>query len=139
MQQRQLQAILRSVMGSARADFSGLGLIVSDAPDVLPIVSLVNGWVQAEGPLDQTLAAISRSGHRFHDGFHVVNSDGQLTAVSQYFSPPIVADLWHPSEIQRGGRYVAGLFGSRLPGVHMTAVASSTYGVMIFLNGREAL
>ncbi|HEV2516049.1 MAG TPA: hypothetical protein VGV07_12420 [Devosia sp.] len=139
MQQGQLQAILQSVIERAGADFAGLGLLVSDNLDALPVVSLVDGWVQRVEPLDETLTRISRGSHRFHDGFHVVDSDGRLTAVSQYFSPPIVGDLWYPSEIRRGGRYVAGLFGSTLPSVHMTAVASSTYGVMIFVNGREAL
>ncbi|MBK5517948.1 hypothetical protein [Pseudomonas sp. TH10] len=36
-----------------------------------------------------------------------------------------------------GGRYLAALFGSVLPGVKMIGIATPTLGIAIFENGRE--
>ncbi len=80
---------------------------------------------------------IADSSSEFHDGFHVLSPDLELLLVSQYFSPPIVTSVVIDTTRRLGGRYMAALFGSALPTVCASGVASLHYGVAIFENGRE--
>lgn len=66
-----------------------------------------------------------------------MNGKGELTHVAQYFSPPIVRDVYFDRCRPIGGRFVAGLLGSTLPGVPMTGIVSEGLGLSIFENGRE--
>lgn len=88
-------------------------------------------------PIRDALIAISDAGSEFHDGFHILSPNLQLVRVSQYFSPPIVSGINGDPARRLGGRYMAALFGSILPGVLATGVASTDYGVVVFEQGRE--
>ncbi|WP_206521328.1 hypothetical protein, partial [Mesorhizobium sp. M7A.F.Ca.US.014.04.1.1] len=60
----------------------------------------------------------------------------EISSLSLYFSPPILRSVVMPHPNPRhGGRYLAALFGSALPGVMAAGVASAHYGVGIFKNG----
>lgn len=130
--------ILTALQARAGTDFSGAGIIVCDTPSMLPIIPIRlsnDNWKRCS-TID-SLLEISSVYSEFHDGFHVVSSNFEITLVAQYFSPPIVADM----EIDRtklfGGRYFAALFGSALSGVSATGIVSNSLGIAIFQHGKE--
>lgn len=86
-----------------------------------------------------SLAAISVPDSEYHDGFHVVSSGWRLIRVSQYFSPPIVANATIDRTKLFGGRYIAALFGSAIHGVQLAGIASRGFGIAVFKDGSERL
>jgi hypothetical protein len=133
---------LRDVLWQVRADageaFSGIGVLISDAPDQLPIIPLRSvSALPTSGSLIATLAHISTPRSEFHDGFHVVSSAWELVRVAQYFSPPIVTDAVIDRSKLFGGRYLAALFGSALPSVQVAGIASVGFGIAVFESGKE--
>lgn len=136
---QRLHRLLGSAQAIAGPDFSGVGVIVSDRSANLPLFPL-----RPRLALDQTvdadrlLASISVEGGPLHDGFHVLSSDLQVSAVSQYFSPPIIDAPEFDRSLPIGGRYLAALFGSSIDGVLATGIATRALGIFTFVNGREA-
>jgi hypothetical protein len=133
-----LHSVLWQVQKAAGDDFTGVGVLVCDAPDTLPIlplrpVSTLSGGMDLVG----SLAAISVPDSEYHDGFHIVSSDWRLTRVSQYFSPPMIANVTIDRTKLFGGRYIAALFGSAIQGVQLTGIASRGFGVAVFKDGSE--
>jgi hypothetical protein len=113
-----LRSVLWQVQKAAGNDFTGVGVLVCDAPDTLPILPLRPRSILSGGmDLIGSLAAISVPDSEYHDGFHIVSSDWRLTRVSQYFSPPIVANGTIDRTKLFGGRYIAALFGSAIQSV----------------------
>jgi hypothetical protein len=135
-----LRSILRQVQNAAGEGFSGVGVLVCDAPEKLPILPIRPvSTLSGELDLVSMLAAISVFHSEFHDGFHIVSSDWRLIRVSQYFSPPIVATVTIDRSKVFGGRYLAALFGSAIQGVHLAGIASQGFGIAVFKNGSECL
>jgi len=133
-----LQELLNEVRGAGGELFSGIGVLVSNAPDDLPVMSL-RPAIDLPNDISTTkiLTEISRSTSEYHDGFHVISSDFRVLRLSVYFSPPIVHEAAAGPRVHRGGRYWAALFGSALPAVLAAGVASTHYGVAVFEGGRE--
>ena len=135
---QQLRNVLWEVQAAAGNDFSGLGLLICDAPETLPIVSLrLSSSPPSEGDLVASLAKISNPASEYHDGFHIVSSKWKLSLVSQYFSPRIVPGAIIDRRKVFGGRYMAALFGSAIPSVELTGIVSRPFGIAIFENGAE--
>lgn len=134
---RDLRALLTRLLECSGSDFSGIGVVVCDRGTPLPTVSLRQDTPNIGGGTFETLAAIARPESRYHDGFHILDANRELIAVAQYFSPPIPATYQLPAHQLYGGRYVAALFGSSLPGVISTAIATRELGVVIFRRGEE--
>lgn len=133
-----LRNTLIRVQGIAGRDFSGIGLIVHRDDADLPLFPLrLNAAAPKTESVEQTLAAISLTQSDLHDGFHLLSTDWQITAIAQYFSPPILVDAEIDRSKNFGGRYLAALFGSALPGVVLSGVASNSFGLAIFDSGRE--
>lgn len=135
-----LAELLRDVDGKAGDAFSGVGVIVAPAYVRLPMLPLrATSAPDHDVPAADFLALISRPEHDLHDGFHLLDPNLRVELVAQYFSPPIV----HGAAIDRGkrfgGRYVAALFGSAIPGVVATGVASRDFGLAVFQDGVERL
>ena len=134
----ELRNLLWQVQAAAGKEFSGLGLLVCDTPEQLPIIPL---RPKSNPPhrrnLIDSLVAISSPSSEYHDGVHIVSTEWGLTLVSQYFSPPIVKDAVIDRSRVFGGRYLAALFGSAIPGVTLSGIASKEFGVAIFENGFE--
>lgn len=129
--------ILRSVKNEAH-NFSGVGIIVYSSLELIPIYPLRT----KESPYIhlntvEHLKNISDYTNDFHDGFHLLNSQLEITHVSQYFSPPIIKDIKLKRKDGFGGRYLAALFGSCIHGVILTGVSSNNFGLSIFENGIE--
>ena len=129
---------MRLVRTGAGNNFSGLGLLICDTPDILPIVPLrPSSDPPDERDLIDSLVRISAPDSEYHDGFHIVTSKWKLSRVSQYFSPPIIADAVIDRSKVFGGRYIAALFGSAIPGVQLSGIASNGFGIAIFKGGAE--
>ncbi|MGY2805554.1 hypothetical protein [Bradyrhizobium sp. USDA 4506] len=130
--------ILRDVMARRTYDFSGIGLVVCSSPEKLPIVPLSKSEPNIEeGDLVRQLIAIASRGSAYHDGFHIISPSWQLIRVAQYFSPPIAHDAVIDRSKRFGGRYLAALFGSSIPAVSLSGIASEDFGIAIFERGRE--
>ena len=130
--------ILREVVKLSGKDFSGVGVIVWDEEFDLPIFPLrVNVTIPNHEKLAVNLAQISSLNSVLHDGFHILTTTLKLVRVAQYFSPPIVHNIRLNRERRFGGRYLAALFGSKIPGVVLSAVATPALGIAIFKNGQE--
>ena len=133
-----LLELLVDVEARAGVNFSGTGLIVSTRPTDLPILPLRTVSDPGEAPdVANVLATISNPAHQHHDGFHVLGPDLRLLLIAQYFSPPIVPSAPIDRSKSFGGRYLAALFGSALPGVLATGIASRDFGIAVFRKGRE--
>lgn len=134
-----LFSLLRSVRNESGDLFSGIGVLVSDAPHMLPTFPLRPESVTPNiGSKIGILSSISRDSSDLHDGFHILSSTLEIISLSLYFSPPILPSVvMVDSHARFGGRYLAGLFGSALPGVIAAGVASSHYGVVVFKDGKE--
>lgn len=133
-----LAELLRAVAEWAGPTFCGVGLILCDRPGRLPIIP-----IRPEPPADlpddlvAALARISVPASEYHDGFHVVGSDGRLLRAAHYFSPPIVPGVAIDRSKLFGGRYLAALFGSALDPVRLTGIASREFGIAVFADGAE--
>jgi hypothetical protein len=129
--------LLYEVGVKAGADFSGIGIVVCNSIFDLPIVDLRDTTPNITGAVAQVLSELSSYKSEYHDGFHILNENGGLTHVAQYFSPPILKDAYFDRSRLVGGRFVAALFGSAITGVEMTGIVSDGHGLSIFKNGRE--
>ncbi|WP_165486574.1 hypothetical protein [Methylobacterium sp. GXF4] len=130
--------VLKSTMEAAGPGFSGIGLIVCDNPQGLPIYPLRSRQNPHfhEDTVDY-LAEISQAAGDYHDGFHILSEGMEVTKIAQYFSPPISKKALITQRKPFGGRYLAALFGSCLPGVKLTGIATRGFGVATFSEGRE--
>lgn len=133
-----LHHLLRDIRSESGKSFSGIGIIVTGLPERLPMFPLrANAIIPETGSTAAFLATISDENNEFHDGFHVLSPDLEITSISMYFSPPIIRETEIEPERRVGGRYMAALFGSALPGVIATGIASHGSGVAVFESGRE--
>ena len=133
---------LVEVLGRARSlagkEFTGVGVIICDPNTELPTFPLRLGVaIPQREDVAISLAEVSRVASDLHDGFHVLTPEFLLIALSQYFSPPIAEAAVANRTRNFGGRYVAALFGSTLPGVHLCGIATESLGIVIFRQGRE--
>lgn len=139
MTPKDLEALLREVWKNSRADFSGIGLIVCSDERSLPIIGLRDFEPEMRASVAETLTDISRSTSKFHDGFHLLDEHGKLLRVSQYLAAPVIDAIRFDKGRMVGSRFVTALFGSALPGVLMTGIASATSGISIFQDGVEVI
>lgn len=137
---KRLRNLLASVELAAGPKFSGIGLLICDAPETLPIISLRDRFPPTSTEdVVATLAKISSVDSEFHDGFHILKTDFSIQKVAQYFSPPAQSGLAIDRSKPIGGRYLAAQFGSALPGVYLSGIASETLGIAVFQDGIEVL
>ena len=135
---RRLHCLLRDIRNESGDSFSGIGVIVAVMPEKLPIFPLrANAIVHKTGSTAAFLASISQENNSFHDGFHVLSLDMEVNLTSMYFSPPIIPETKIEPRRGVGGRYMAALFGSSLPGVAATGIAGKGSGVAVFESGKE--
>lgn len=135
--QADLLELLRRIQTAAGASFSGLGLLISEHPERLPLAPLRATDVLPREDLASSLTAISQWGNEAHDGFHVISADFRLVRLSQLLSPPIPPNFQPDAARPFGARFLAARLGSCLPDVLMTGVASRNTGIAIFADGVE--
>ena len=131
-----LEALLVEVRTRAGADFTGVGVIVASDPVGLPIAALRPARPVRDGsPAVDLLTAVSRTESPYHDGFHVLSPALDVLLLSQFFAPAIVPGILLEGSANAGARHAAALFGSAVPGVVATGLATSMYGVAVFRAG----
>jgi hypothetical protein len=130
--------LLHTIQKNAGAQFSGIGLLICDVPDSIPIFPLRSFVdIPEYEPVGSYFARISVTSSSLHDGFHIISRSHKISKVAQYFSPPILPDVNISYCKLFGGRYLAALFGSALPSIVMSGIASPNFGLALFRNGRE--
>lgn len=135
---RELRDLLWDVQAKAGPLFSGVGLLVCNEPTGLPLCPLRQEvTLLPTADLAADLASISVPTSALHDGFHVVSTTGRLLRVAQYFSPPMAPNATIDYRRFFGGRYLAALFGSSLPAVVRSGIASTGFGIALFEDGKE--
>lgn len=133
-----LVKFLDDVTVQSGSEFSGIGVIVSESDANLPVFPMrIDARLDSGLDPIRGLAEISRPDNDLHDGFHVLSPDLEIVALAQYFSPPIPSGVIPNRSRAFGGRYLAALFGSFLPGVILTGISTPSQGVAIFQNGSE--
>lgn len=137
MTQREFKNLLYEVWLKSSGDFSGIGLVVCNSTANLPIVSLRDTEPDMAGRIVEVLSRVSSKNSEYHDGFHFLNEEGELTHVAQYFSPPVAQGVYFDRSRIVGGRYVAALFGSSIPEVIRTGIVSERHGLSIFESAQE--
>jgi hypothetical protein len=130
-----LDAMLRLAQDRAGGDFSGVGVIVAQESASLPIFAIGPPiTLRREDDTAAILGAISRQQSPHHDGFHILNPSLKLTAVSQYFSPPIMSEVKINRTAPFGVRYLEALFVSTIYCVLATAIETPGLGVINIMN-----
>jgi len=119
--------------------FTGLGLIMYSDIGSLPIASLKNVEAYLHLPLisyDEVvnfLIKSSRSVNKYHDGFHLLNKNLELTHVAQYVAPRITKTK---IENEFGSRYMTAMYSSKTPGIIASGVLSKNYPPTVFRKGK---
>ncbi|MDI3366280.1 hypothetical protein [Pantoea sp. V108_6] len=134
----ELVEILSRIRALAGDEFTGAGVIVCQLDAELPTAPLRLGIsIPQEEDVATYLAKISKATNDLHDGFHVLAPDLSLISLSQYFSPPVSKTAIINRSRKFGGRYMAALFGSTIPGVLLSGIATKSLGIILFKDGRE--
>ena len=120
--------------------FSGIGILVYDSKefdennhcDLRPEIKCETYSVDDQRLVDY-LEHISDYDNTLHDGFHMMDENGILKYVAQYFVPPIVKGL-RPNQ-GHGVRCYSSMCGSMLDGVLFIATICSDKSVYIYQKG----
>jgi hypothetical protein len=134
--------LLMRLSEAKNKDFSGVGFVLYDDMGVLSKYhcSLVNDGQRLPalklGTRDLLLYLIKISSyhHPYHDGFHFINSDGILTHVAQFFSPPVNKLI--PRIQSQGARTFCSQCGSKIEGVLLIGSVSSNGNIYLFEKGK---
>lgn len=135
-----LKRLLQEIDLQKKNNFEGIGIVIYSSLENLPVSPINNDTSVFGLPQNKleniisTLLYISTSNSDFHDGFHLISNEFELTHLCQYFSTPIIENL--NIENHYGSRYRTALYGSFLPNVLFTAVFSKNYGPIIFQKGK---
>lgn len=121
-------------------NFSGIGLVLYDHIPSIPISSLqekdiFNLPIKEYTTILDVLLRISTYEHPFHDGFHFLNKNFELTHVSQYFSTPIIENK--NVEFRFGSRYRTAFYGSFIEDIYACGVIGNNHGPVIFRRGEK--
>ena len=118
--------------------FSGLGLVMYKKIDNLPISQLKKIDQDIQLPIKfyesviDFLIKVSNSNNKYHDGFHLLNENLELTHISQYLAPDIVKAK---VDEEFGSRYRTAIYTSHMPDVVACGVLSKNYPPTVFVNG----
>ncbi|MCU1793088.1 diadenylate cyclase [Pectobacterium polaris] len=138
MTKNQLYKLLYDIWKrSHHVNFSGIGIIICNNTDNLPITSLRDTNPDKNIATLELLSNISNKNNKYHDGFHILNESGNITHTAQYFSPQIIHNIWFDRSRFVGGRFVAALYGSCIAEIKFTGIVSEGNRLSIFSNGKE--
>ena len=132
--------LLKKISGKKTENFTGVGLVIYNPEcfdenchcNLRPDIECPNYHI-ADDRMCDYLLEIADHDNTLHDGFHMIDSEGILTHVAQYFVPPVNQSL-KPNQ-GHGVRLYSSMCGSVLEGVLYIGVVSSNYDIYIFSNG----
>lgn len=132
--------ILREVHEADKPRFTGVGLILYDDLNSLPVTGLrqsapkgLNLPYTDKSDYANIIIRLNSADSDYHDGFHLLSKEGLLTHLCQYFSPPINGDVH--IDYSKGGRFRAAQYGSCMEQVLAIGVIGQDYGPYIFIKG----
>ncbi len=135
------KTIILDVHREAGALFSGLGLILYDNLYNIPLNPLRSSNpeglifpISGISNIVKTIHILNVKNSFYHDGFHLLSKQIELTHICQYFSPPILNNI--PIDYTKGGRFRAAQYGSCIQNVLATGVIGEEDGPFIFINGK---
>lgn len=133
-----LYSTLSTIKAQKIDSFSGIGLLVCDNIDNLPISDLHNlSFKPTSQNLSKQLIELSNYNNCYHDGFHVISTNLKITHVSQYFYPKPIGKNIIDSTKNYGVRYFVAKIGSTLPDVKYSVIVNSNYEIYIFQDGKK--
>lgn len=138
---KDLKQLLVDVNIKKGPKFTGLGLVLCADYSKLPMISLKKDddkllrTISSYQLLVDFLAKSSNSNSPYHDGFHILNQNFELTHLSQFISPTIVKTVSVRHEF--GSRYRTAIYCSLLPGVIACGVLSKNYKATVFVKGKS--
>ncbi len=133
--------LLKAIDENKSHKFLGLGIIFYTNIKSIPVTALKPPPVDINLPISdldeiiKTILNISNPEHFYHDGFHMINKNGSLTHLSQYFSTPIIANA--NVEFQYGSRHRTALYGSFIDGIQAVGVCSKNEGPIMYTKGQK--
>jgi hypothetical protein len=140
--EQQFTDLLEALSETTDSNFSGAGIILYDNPtqlanyhcDLVKNAIIPNDLKLGSTALLSYLIKISSYQHPYHDGFHFINSQGLLTHVAQFVSPPISTQLRNLGA--NGARTFCSQCSSSIEGVLMIGSVSSSRKISVFQNGK---
>ena len=135
--------LLKKIEQRKDGQFSGIGLIIYDSTNRLKIKHLP---LKPEAKIPEIasdnydqladfLINISADDHPWHDGFHLLNEQGELTHIAQFVETKIADNFqW---ESKNGARYASALLNSLEESIIMTGIIGKNYEPIIFKDGKK--
>lgn len=122
-------------------DFSGIGIIVYDkqfdrdrCKSLRPQEAFsLNVNIYEEASIDVLLSHCRKS-FKGHDGFILVDAEGNVKGESQYLFPPFPSELI--PDFHRGTRSYSALCGSSLEGIKVIGIMSEDKSYAVYCEGR---
>lgn len=134
----ELYKILLKVYEESEKPFAGIGILVCDNIEKLPLIPLYDSKADLQGEnISEQLLSLSNYKNKYHDGFHVVSTDLEITHIANYFYPKPHKDFYIKIDSGHGVRYFVAKLGSTLPNIKYSAIVGGEYGVCIFKDGEE--
>lgn len=135
-----LKKIINLINQNKDVSFSGTGLIIYENLHSLPIEPLINNNliesdIIEDNDIAEQLLLINKKNCIYHDGFHLLNKNINLTHLSYYFSTPI--NKTFKPKLERGSRYRTAFYGSLLNDVLCTVIIGYSYEPIFFVKGKE--
>lgn len=135
---KKLYNVLSSLCIKRNKSFSGIGLLICDNAENLPISPLYEKPVQIKSvEILEQLLELSDYKNDYHDGFHIMSSHFKMIHISQYIYPNPEKCLPLNASDRQGVRYFSARAISFLPDVKYSAIVSSNYEIHIFKNGNK--
>lgn len=136
--------LLKNIAQKRDEKFSGIGIVAYDSNsfptdchcDLRPNFKLDK--VDIEKPaVTNLLLEYADYDNTLHDGFCLVNENGELTHVAQYFVPKIVSNLT-PNQ-NHGVRTYSAACGSKMDGVKFIGMISCNNEIYVYKDGKELI
>ena len=136
--------LLRDMASKSSSSFSGIGIVAYDSKefsksnytDLRPDFKLEKIDIENPEAADKLLE-ITDYKNTLHDGFCLVNENGELTHVAQYFVPKIVDGLV-PNQ-NHGVRTFSAACGSKMEGVNFIGMISCNNEIYLYKDGQEII
>lgn len=135
-----LKKVISLINQNKNTSFNGTGLIIYENLCSLPVEPLIHDTliesdITDDNTIVEKLLLVSQKNCIYHDGFHLLNKNINLTHLSYYFSTPI--NKTFKPKLEKGSRYRTAFYGSLLEDVLCTVIIGYSYEPIFFVKGKE--
>lgn len=140
--EEKMYKLLKDIASKSDKNFSGIGIVAYNSEnfpkdcycDLRPEFKLEK--INMSNPeITNKLLEYTDYKNTLHDGFCLLNEDGELTHVAQYFVPKIVSDV-RPNQ-EHGVRTYSAACGSKMQGVNFIGMISCNNEIYLYKDGKE--